>query len=194
MDHYLTGTTIKSLREARDLTQAELAKQLGVSSKTISKWETAKGLPDVSLLEPLAAALGISVVELMSGKPVLNRNRSGNMLRCRFYVCPICGNIVHTMGEALVSCCGITLPACQPEDADEAHAIKIEEVEDEQYLTIDHPMTKTHYISFLAFVTSDRMQLIKLYPEGSAAARMQLHGRGVLYLYCSHHGLMKRKI
>ena len=194
MDHYLTGTTIKALREARKLTQAELAERIGVSSKTVSKWETAKGLPDVSLLEPLAAALGISVVELMSGKPILNRNRSGNMLRCRFYVCPICGNIVHTLGEALVSCCGITLPACQPEDVDEAHAIKIEEVEDEQYLTIDHPMTKAHYLSFLAFVTSDRLQLVKLYPEGSAAARMQLRGRGVLYLYCSHHGLMKRKI
>ena len=194
MDHYLTGTTIKALREARKLTQAELAERIGVSSKTVSKWETAKGLPDVSLLEPLAAALGISVVELMSGKPILNRNRSGNMLRCRFYVCPICGNIVHTLGEALVSCCGITLPACQPEDVDEAHAIKIEEVEDEQYLTIDHPMTKAHYISFLAFVTSDRLQLVKLYPEGSAAARMQLRGKGVLYLYCSHHGLMKRKI
>ena len=194
MDHYLTGTTIKALREARKLTQAELAERIGVSSKTVSKWETAKGLPDVSLLEPLAAALGISVVELMSGKPILNRNRSGNMLHCRFYVCPICGNIVHTLGEALVSCCGITLPACQPEDVDEAHAIKIEEVEDEQYLTIDHPMTKAHYLSFLAFVTSDRLQLVKLYPEGSAAARMQLRGRGVLYLYCSHHGLMKRKI
>lgn len=194
MDHYLTGTTIKALREARKLTQAELAERIGVSSKTVSKWETAKGLPDVSLLEPLAAALGISVVELMSGKPILNCNRSGNMLRCRFYVCPICGNIVHTLGEALVSCCGITLPACQPEDVDEAHAIKIEEVEDEQYLTIDHPMTKAHYLSFLAFVTSDRLQLVKLYPEGSAAARMQLRGRGVLYLYCSHHGLMKQKI
>ena len=194
MDHYLTGTTIKALREARKLTQAELAERIGVSSKTVSKWETAKGLPDVSLLEPLATALGISVVELMSGKPILNRNRSGNMLRCRFYVCPICGNIVHTLGEALVSCCGITLPACQPEDVDEAHAIKIEEVEDEQYLTIDHPMTKAHYVSFLAFVTSDRLQLVKLYPEGSGAARMQLRGKGVLYLYCSHHGLMKRKI
>ena len=194
MDHYLTGTTIKALREAQNLTQAELAERIGVSSKTVSKWETAKGLPDVSLLEPLAAALGISVMELMSGKPILNCNRSGNMLRCRFYVCPICGNIVHTLGEALVSCCGITLPTCQPEDVDEAHAIKIEEVEDEQYLTIDHPMTKAHYLSFLAFVTSDRLQLVKLYPEGSAAARIQLRGKGVLYLYCSHHGLMKRKI
>ena len=112
MNTYVTGTAIKQLRESRNMTQADLAEQIGVSSKTVSKWETAKGLPDLSLLEPLAAALGISVVELMSGTPVTNRNRSGNMLRCKFYVCPVCGNIIHTMGETLVICCGITLPVC----------------------------------------------------------------------------------
>ena len=50
MNTYVTGNTIKQLRECRKLTQAELAEKLGVSSKTISKWETAKGLPDISLL------------------------------------------------------------------------------------------------------------------------------------------------
>ena len=65
MNTYVTGQTIKRLRESRRLTQAELAEMIGVSSKTISKWETAKGLPDVSLLQPLAQALGISLIELM---------------------------------------------------------------------------------------------------------------------------------
>ena len=193
MDHYLTGTTIKQLRENRGLTQAELGERIGVSSKTISKWETARGLPDTSLLEPLAEALGISVLELMSGNPVTNRNRSGNMLRCRFYVCPVCGNIIHTMGETLVSCCGITLPACEAEEVDEEHRLVIENVEDEQFLTVEHPMTKSHFISFIAFVTSDRIQMVKLYPEGNAETRMQLRGRGMLYFYCNRHGLMKQK-
>ena len=60
MNTYVTGSTIRQLREAKGLTQAELAGTLSVSAKTISKWETAKGLPDISLLEPLAAALGVS--------------------------------------------------------------------------------------------------------------------------------------
>ena len=194
MDHYITGATIRQLRENRGLTQAELADQIGVSSKTVSKWETAKGLPDLSLLEPLAAALGISVVELMSGTPVTNRNRSGNMLRCKFYVCPVCGNIIHTMGETLVICCGITLPVCEAEELDDDHRLTVETVEDEYFLTVDHPMTKSHFISFIAHVTSDRLQMIKLYPEGNAETRIQLRGRGMLYLYCNRHGLMKKRI
>ena len=54
MNNYVTGNTIRQLRESRKLTQAELAEKIGVSSKTVSKWETAKGLPDVTLLQPLA--------------------------------------------------------------------------------------------------------------------------------------------
>ena len=110
MNTYVTGNTIKQLREARKLTQAELAEKSGVSSKTISKWETAKGLPDISLLQPLAQTLGISVIELMNGEHIINKNVSANMLRCKFYVCPICGNVMHSMGNAVISCCGVTLP------------------------------------------------------------------------------------
>ena len=88
MNTYVTGATIKQLRESRKLTQSELADRLGVSSKTVSKWETATGLPDISLLQPLAEALGISVIELMNGEHITNKNISGNMLRCKFYVAP----------------------------------------------------------------------------------------------------------
>ena len=95
MNTYVTGSTIRQLREAKGLTQAELAGTLSVSAKTISKWETAKGLPDISLLEPLAAALGVSVLELMQGEPVINRNRAANLLRSKLYVCPLCGNVLH---------------------------------------------------------------------------------------------------
>lgn len=194
MNTYVTGPTIRQLREGRNLTQAELAEQIGVSSKTISKWETSKGLPDISLLQPLAHALGISLIELMNGEPITNRNVSGNMLRCKFYVCPICGNVIHSTGNTVVSCCGVTLPALEPEEADDGHPVTLENVEDEQFVTVRHSMTKQHFISFLAFVTSDRIQLVKLYPEGNAQTRFQLRGMGYLYYYCNRHGLYRRKL
>ena len=194
MNTYVTGTTIRQLRESRRITQAELAEKIGVSSKTISKWETAKGLPDISLLQPLAQALGISVIELMNGEQIRNKNVSANMLRSKFYVCPICGNAIHALGNAVVSCCGITLPALEAEEADEDHTLTIEAVEDEHFITIHHPMTKAHSISFIAFVTSDRVQLVKLYPEGNAQTRLRLYGRGYLYYCCNQHGLFQKRM
>ena len=194
MNSYITGTAIKNLREAKGITQAELAARIGISSKTVSKWETAKGFPDISLIEPPAKALGVSVLELMSGDVVTNRNLSANMLRSKFYVCPICGNAIHALGDTVISCCGITLPALEAEEIDALHSLFVENVEDEHFVQIRHEMTKTHYISFLAYVTSDRLQMVKLYPEGNAETRMQLGGRGYLYLYCNKHGLMKQKV
>ena len=193
MNSYVTGTAIRQLRESRSMTQAVLAEKIGVSSKTISKWETAKGLPDISLLQPLAQALGISVIELMNGEQIRNKNISANMLRGKFYVCPLCGNAIHAMGDALVSCCGITLPALEAEEAEDDHGVTIEEVEAEHFLTIHHPMTKGHFISFAAFVTSDRIQMVKLYPEGNAQTRLQLRGMGYLYYYCNRHGLFRKR-
>ena len=193
MNSYVTGATIRQLREKRNFTQAELAEKIGVSSKTISKWETAKGLPDISLLQPLAQALNISVIELMNGEHIINKNISANMLRSQFHVCPICGNVIHSTGSSVISCCGITLPALEAEEADDDHRINIETVEDEHFITVHHPMTKEHFISFIAFVTSDRMQLVKLYPEGNAETRLQLRGMGYLYWYCNRHGLFKKR-
>ena len=194
MNSYVTGTTIKHLRESRKMTQADLAEKIGVSSKTVSKWETAKGLPDISLLQPLAQALGISVIELMNGEHIINKNVSANMLRSKFYVCPICGNAIHALGNAVVSCCGITLPPLEAEEAEEDHCITIEDVEDEHFITVHHPMTKAHYISFIAFVTADRLQMVKLYPEGNAQTRLHLRGMGYLYYFCNHHGLFRKKV
>ena len=193
MNTYVTGNTIRQLREGRNLTQAELGEKIGVSSKTISKWETARGLPDISLLQPLARALGISVIELMNGEHIANQNRSANLRRCKFYVCPVCGNVIHTAGAAVVSCCGVTLPALEAEVPDEGHRIAVAPVEDEQFITIHHPMTKEHFISFLAFVTTDRVQMVKFYAEGNAETRLQLRGMGELYYYCNRHGLFKVK-
>ena len=194
MNSYITGAVIKELREKKAMTQAQLAEILGVSSKAVSKWETAKGLPDITLIEPLAKALSVSVMELLSGNRTENRNISANVLRSKFYVCPICNNTIRTIGDTVVSCCGITLPPLEAEEPDEAHRISIEKVEDEHFVTVAHPMTKQHYISFLCYVTTDRAQFVKLYPEGNAETRLNFRGRGYLYLYCNKHGLMKQKI
>ena len=191
MDTYITGAIIKKLREAKGLTQTQLAERIGVSSKAVSKWETAKGLPDITLIEPLAKSLGVSVIELMSGDTVSNQNTSANMLRSKFYVCPVCGNIIRTTGDTVISCCGIALPPLEPEEADDSHQVTIEKVEDEHFVTVNHEMSKKHFISFMAYLTSDRIQLVKLYPEGNAETRFQLRGRGYIYIYCNKHGLMR---
>lgn len=194
MDTYITGQTIKRLREEKGITQAVLAERIGVSSKAVSKWETAKGLPDVSLIEPLSQALGVSIAELISGEPVVNRNISCNMLRSKFYVCPICGNVLHATGEAVLSCCGVSLSPLEAEEIDANHTVHRQKVEDEEFITIEHEMSKTHYISFVCYVTCDRVQLIKFYPEGNPETRIAFRGRGFFYIYCNRHGLMKMKV
>ena len=189
MDRYVTGTVIKELREKYHLTQAEFAAKLNVSDKTVSKWETAKGYPDISLLEPIAQIFNISVTELISGNSVSNGNVSANMLRSMFYVCPVCGNSIHSMGEAVIQCHGIMLTPCQAEETDENHMIFIERVEDEYYVRIEHDMAKQHYISFIAALSSDKLQMIKLYPEGNAEARIKINGVKKILFYCNKDGL-----
>ena len=193
MDKYVTGAVIKKLREDKKLTQEELAEKLFVSSKAISKWETGKGFPDISLIEPLAKALDISVIELLSGEDIQNTNQSSNMLKTKFYVCPVCGNVVTATGETVVSCCGITLPPLEPEEPDEQHLVNYQIVEDEYYITLNHPMTKDHYISFLAAVSDQSIQLIKLYPEQPAEARFKINRVKTIYAYCNPHGLYSIK-
>ena len=191
MDNYVTGAVIRRLRESRKMTQEELAEKLFVSGKAVSKWETGQGFPDISLLEPLAQTLGISVIELLSGEDVRNRNRAGNVAKGRFYVCPVCGNVIGAVGEALVSCCGITLPPAEAEAPDGAHEIRTEIAEDEYYVTVAHPMTKDHYISFLAAVSDQGVQFVRLYPEGCAEARFKISRVKALYAYCNRHGLFR---
>ena len=191
MATYLTADTIKGLREQRGLTQRALAEAVGVTDKAVSKWESGRGLPDISLVEPLSAALGVSVAELLTGDVRQNANRAGNLMRCQFYVCPICGNVIHALGEGSFSCCGVQLVPCEAEDADGDHAIAVERIEDEWYVTLDHPMQKDHYISFIAYVTMDGVMLKKLYPEQEAAARFRMGASGIIYAYCNRHGLMR---
>ena len=189
MDNYITGALIRKLRENRHMTQEELADKVCVSSKAVSKWETGRGFPDIGLVEPLAKALGISVIELLSGTDIINRNRTADMKKSKFHVCPVCGNAILSTGEAVITCCGIMLPPLEAEPAEEEHAIRLEPVEDEYYVTLDHPMSKTHYISFLAAVSDQAVQFVKLYPEGEAGTRFKVNRVERIYAYCNRHGL-----
>ena len=202
MNNYITGTLIRKLREDRRMTQEQLAEKVCVTAKAISKWETGRGFPDIGLVEPLAKALGISVIELLSGEDIRNRNRTADMRKVAFYICPVCGNVIQTTGEAVVSCCGITLPPLEAEpcitepveesdgkESDMDHRINIEVVEDEYYVTLDHPMSKTHYISFLAAVSDRTVQMVKLYPEEYAETRFKMDRVERIYACCNRHGL-----
>lgn len=192
--HREIGDIIRKKREEKGLTQAQLAQTLGVTAKAVSKWETGAGLPDVALFEPLAAALAVSVTELFSGDAVKNHNRAANMMKTKFYVCPVCGNVVHSVGEIAVSCCGVTLPPLAAEETDEAHALSVTPVEDEWFVESTHPMGKDHFLSFAALVQSERVTLVKWYPEGAAQARFPRRGHGILYAYCAKHGLFRQKL
>ena len=171
-----------------------MAQKIGVSSKAVSKWETGQGFPDISLIEPLSRALNISVIELLSGADISNKNESADIRKVRFYVCPVCGNIISAIGDAVVSCCGITLLPSEIETEDKEHIIHCEIVEDEYFVTVNHPCEKDHYISFLAAVSDNRVQFIKLYPEGNAEARFKISGVKRIYAYCNRHGLFSLEI
>lgn len=193
MDSYVTGTAIRQLREAKHLTQAELAEKLAVSAKAISKWETARGLPDISA-GAAGGGPGRQRARVDAGRTRRQPEPFCQLASLQALRLPLCGNVLHATGQAVVSCCGITLPPLdisEADDADEHHQLTLERVEDELFVTIHHPMTKDHYISFIACLTGDKLQLVKLYPEGDASCRFKITGAGVLYFYCNRHGLMK---
>lgn len=198
MNQYVTGTTIKNLREKQNLTQTELAALLNVSDKTVSKWETGRGFPDISFLEPLANCLKVSIIELLSGKEIVNQNRNGKMEKSLFYVCPICGNVIFSMGESLISCCGIQLPTLEVEkptesELQENHKINVEVSDSDLYVTMNHGMSKNHYISWIACVGFNYMNLVKLYPEQNPEARFPFKRNCKFFAYCNQHGLFEVK-
>lgn len=190
---YINGKIIKELREGKNLTQKQLGEIISVSDKTVSKWETEKGLPDITLLEPLSKALGVSVAELLSGENIINKNRSGNISKLKFYVCPVCGNVITALGEGSFSCCGTRLPALYAEKAGE-NSFEIERPEGDIFLRFNHPMTKEHYISFAAYVTYNGIVIKKLYPEQEPEVRFSFSGRGKIFFFCNREGLFEAAI
>ncbi len=192
MNQYVTGSVIKRLREKLKLTQSQLADFLGVSDRTVSKWETGRGFPDIIFLEPLAKILKVSVAELFSGAEIENGNRSANLSKSNFYVCPVCGNTIFSVGKACVNCCGIQLPPLEVENEPaENHKIDVQKDGGEIFVRMNHEMTKTHYISWFACVLLDSVEFAKMYPEQNAEARFRNAGKCRIYAYCIKHGLFE---
>ena len=131
---------------------------------------------------------------MLTGDLRENENVSANMKKTHFYVCPVCGNVVTSVGQGSFSCCGITLLEQEPETCEEGHKLHLETVDNEYHVTMDHPMTKGHYISFIAYVTSDGAEIVKLYPEQDISVRFRKKGHGILYAYCNRHGMVKALI
>lgn len=188
MNTYVTGAVIRRLREEKGFTQAALAEQLHISDKAVSKWETGKGYPDIALLQPLAAALGTGINELLSGEELPDNSRHRIRKQVCFYVCPVCGNVIVSDGKAGINCC-VELMPLQAEEADAEHEIHVERIDGEYYVSAGHEMSKEHYLSFIAAVRDNGWELIKLYPEGEAQAHFRLERIVKLYYYCNRHGL-----
>ena len=192
MDATKTGMLIRALRIEKGMTQRDVAEALHVSEQAVSKWERALGCPDVSLLRELAEILDVDVRSLLSWEMKASERDGGNMRRIRFYVCPVCGNVITTTGDAQIACCGRQLEAMKPQPVDERHALHLEPMDGEMHVSFDHPMDKDHYIRFIACVGYDRVLLVRLYPEQGGEVRLPHLRRGCkLYLGCSRDGLFE---
>lgn len=192
MNSTKVGQLILKLRKERNLTQLELANKLNLSDKTISKWERGLGCPDISVLRELSYIFEVNIEKILIGDLEPNDKDGGNMKRIKFYVCPDCGNISTCTGSAELSCCGRKLKDLKPTLEDENHKITVEEIENDYYVTIDHDMTKNHYISFVAYVGYDKVLIVKLYPEQNPCVRFPRFAKGKLYIYCNEHGLIQK--
>ena len=192
MDQTKTGGLIRALRTQKGLTQKELAEAVGVGDKAVSKWERGLGCPDVSLLPELSRVLGVWLEALLSGQIDANDQERGNMKKLNFYVCPDCGNLITAATEAGVSCCGRTLPPLEPQKPEEP--LSVEKIDDSWFISSPHPMTKEHYVSFVALLTGDTLFLRRLYPEWDLQTRIPAFGHGILLWYCTKHGLFRQII
>lgn len=194
MDLSKTGNLIAELRREKGLTQRALAGKMGICAQTVSKWETGHGFPDVSLVSRLSEVFGVDISKLLEGEMPKIRPEVGNVKRTRFYVCEKCGNLLTSMGNAEVLCCGRRLLPLSAKEADAEHTLNIEKIEDDYYITFEHPMTKEHYISFVAYVRFDRVLTVKLYPEQGGELRFPQMRGGKMCYYCNEHGLFEIKI
>lgn len=189
MDQVKIGKLICQLRKEHYMTQRQLAERMNISDKTVSKWERGLGCPELSLLRELSAIFSVDLETLLSGELDANEILGGNMKKMNFYICPACGNVVAAMTDTGISCCGKKLSALQPKKADEAEKLRVETIENEYYISSEHPMERGHYIAFVALLTGDSLMLRKQYPEWNLQTRIPVFAHGRLLWYCTQHGL-----
>lgn len=194
MDYSKMGQLIVKLRKEKGFTQKELADRMHISDRTISKWERGQGCPDVSLLPNLSSLLGVHIEDILGGEMTVNDFVGGNMKNSKYFVCPSCHNIALATGNATVSCCGRKLEALVPVKATGEEKLEVSAVEDEWFISSEHPMDKDHYISFVALATGDQVQIVKQYPEWALQTRLPKRKHGTLLWYCIQHGLFYQYI
>ena len=194
MDLNKCGKLLRDLRKANGMTQKQIADKLNILPKTVSKWETGRGFPDISIVSKLADILGVSERILLSGNLDKNIQETGNMKKVSFFVCQQCGSIMYGVGSCQVVCCGKPVKPLNSEICDNEHIIRVSEIEDDFYIEMEHDMTKDHFIKFVAYVGVDRVLVVRLYPEQSSSVRFPRMFKGKLYYYCSKHGLYEHKI
>ena len=194
MDTAKIGRLIYSLRKENNMTQLQLASLLNVSDKAVSKWERGLGRPDLSLLPQLSKIFNVDIEKLLSGQLDANKALAGNMRKTQFYVCPVCGNIITAMADANITCCGKKLTALPLQKADETQCLGIEKIENEYFVSSDHPMERQHYISFVALLSADGVIFRKLYPQWDLQCRLPFVRRARLVWYCTQHGLFYQEI
>lgn len=189
MQNNKVGNLIRTLRLEKNMTQKQLADKMNISDKAVSKWERGLGLPDISLISELTDLLGIDIPNLLVGDMTPNDFVNGNMKNTKYFVCPTCHNITLCTGIAEVSCCGKKLTFLTMKKAKESEKLTVQVVENDWFIMSDHPMTKEHYISFVAIVNGDRIQIIKQYPEWNLNVYVPKGGHEMLIWYCTEHGL-----
>ena len=189
MDNRKVGELIYHLRKEKGLTQKQLADQMNISDRTISKWERGYGCPDVTLLPSLSTLLGVNIENILDGELSSNDFVGGNMKKSNYFVCPSCNNFVLATGDITLSCCGRKLEPLEAQKATNEEKLSIEEIDHEWFISSDHSMTKDHYISFIAFATGDQVQIIKQYPEWSLQTRIPKLKHGKLFWYDTQFGL-----
>lgn len=192
MDREKIGNLIRTLRKEKGMTQLQLAEKLHVGDRAVSKWETGAGCPDISIAKEIAEFFGIDLEMFLSGEIERNDDMGGNMKNIKFYVCPTCGNVLTSTGGAAVSCCGNRLTALEAHKAEEGRTLDIEKIDNDYFISSSHEMTKQHYISFVAMVISDKLLLVKTYPEWDLSLRLPNMGHGLLFWFCNVHGLSYR--
>jgi len=192
IDYQKIGALIRKTRTEKGLTQSNLAELLHVSNKTVSKWECGCGCPEVSLFPALSEVLGIDFSALFSGETAEKSVDSGNLKRLSVYICPICRNLITSTSRASIACCGKLL---QPQKLQQAgEEVCVELIDREFMISSDHPMTREHYITFIALRSGEQLLLRKLYPEWDIRLNMPYIPGATLIWHCSNHGLFYQPV
>ncbi len=141
--------------------------------------------------EEAVSFMGAVMPTLKRWRSVENQNVAGNAKRSSFYVCPTCGNIVWSMGEATVGCCENALEPLVAHANDGVLRARVDVTDGRQVVQVDHPMTKEDHLSFIAAVGDDLVRIKRLYPEQEARAEFPLFGPCTVFAYGSGCGLVR---